>query len=140
MIRNFLREDLAKVMEIWLNANFQAHDFITHEYWISNYNMVEKNLPKAEVYVYEDENMIKGFVGVDNGYIAGLFISSNQQSKGLGKELLEAVKSKYKELKLRVYKNNVRAVYFYQREGFEIIEKRVDKNTGELEYLMIWRK
>lgn len=41
------------------------------------------------------------------------------------------------ELSLNVYKKNVRAVKFYQREKFSIHNESIDKNTQEKEYVMI---
>lgn len=140
MIRKFRMEDLERVMELWLNTNIQAHDFILKEYWISNFDMVKTILPKAEINVYEIQNEIEAFVGIDNGYIAGIFVSDEMQSKGIGKQLLEKAKELYSELSLTVYQKNIKAVYFYQREQFIIKQEQIDENTGEIEYLMVWRK
>ena len=45
-------------------------------------------LPQAEVYVYEDDKMIQGFLGVRDEYIEGIFVSDKMQSQGIGKILL----------------------------------------------------
>ena len=140
MIKDFNDKDLGRVMELWLQTNLEAHNFIPKQYWISNYNMVKNILPKSEVYIYEEENVIQGFIGVDNGYVAGLFVLSSQQSKGIGKMLIEKCKSLYNALQLSVYVNNSRGVRFYLREGFVIEKEQADENTKEIEYSMIWRK
>jgi putative acetyltransferase len=140
MIREFLLKDLDTVMKIWLDTNLSAHDFIWKDYWIKNFDMVKEILPKSEVYVYEIENNIQGFVGVNDGYIAGIFVSDNMRSKGIGKLLLEKCKEEYKYLSLSVYEKNKRAVEFYVREGFAKSKEQVDKNTGEKEYYMIWNE
>lgn len=140
MIRKFENRDIETIMEIWLNTNIQAHDFIPKEYWKDNFNLVKGILPNTEVYVYEIADKIKGFIGIDSGYIAGIFILSENQSKGIGKQLLEKAKLLYSELSLTVYKKNIKAVNFYQREQFVIEQEQVDDNTGEIEYLMIWSK
>ena len=54
--------------DIWLKTNLEAHDFIPGQYWTSNYEAVKKMLPQAEVYVYEDNKIIQGFVGVRDEY------------------------------------------------------------------------
>ena len=94
----------------------------------------------AEVYVYIDEckNEIEGFVGLDQEYIAGIFVRKEARSKGIGKALLDFIKEKKQELTLNVYQKNERAVRFYEREGFQIIDRSIDKNTAEKEYLMRW--
>lgn len=139
-IRKFEDKDLEPVMEIWLNTNIQAHDFIPKEYWINNFNFVKEILPNAEIYVYEIDGNINGFVGIESGYIAGIFVSNENQSKGIGRELLHTIKEIYSELSLAVYKKNTRAVNFYQREQFEVKQERIDESTGEIEYFMVWTK
>ncbi len=140
MIRKFESKDLEKIMEIWLDTNIQAHNFISKEYWESNFDLVKSMLPSAEIYIYELEDKINAFVGVDSGYIAGIFVSNGVQSKGIGKQLLDKIKEHYSELSLSVYKKNMKAVNFYQRELFAIKKEQIDENTGEVEYLMVWNK
>lgn len=148
MLREFKISDIKKVMEIWLHSNIEAHQFISKTYWENNYDKVKELLPQAEVHVYEidskngkeSDNEIVGFVGMDNGYIAGIFIKNSMRSKGIGKELLEFCKAKYDTLSLSVYKRNVGAIDFYKREGFDIKNIQIDENTGEEEYFMVWSR
>lgn len=140
MIRKFEIKDLERVMDIWLNTNIKAHFFVSEEYWIENFHIVKGMLPEAELYVYEMNGKIEGFVGIDNGYIAGIFVSENMQSKGIGKKLLDKCKAEYSELMLNVYEKNIKAIKFYEREGFSIGKKSMDENTSERELQMIWSK
>ena len=140
MIRTYRESDLPVVMEIWLGTNIKAHSFISKEYWISNYEMVKKVLPNAELYVYEDDDtkLIDGFIGLTDSYIEGLFVKDIAQSKGLGKQLLDYVKRIKSTLCLSVYQENIRAVHFYQREQFQIQSENIDDNTDEKEFYMTW--
>ena len=141
MIRKLQKTDIDTVSQIWLDANRDAHDFIPAEYWENNFLPVKKMLLQAEVYVYMDEckNRIEVFVGLDQEYIAGIFVRKEARSEGIGKALLDFVKEKKQELTLNVYRKNERAVRFYEREGFHIIERTTDESTGEKEYLMRWK-
>ena len=138
MIRKLQNVDINKVVDIWLKTNLEAHDFIPGQYWTSNYEAVKKMLPQAEVYVYEDNKIIQGFVGVRDEYIEGIFVSGKMQSHGIGKALLDYIKDKKARLQLNVYQKNVRAISFYQREGFTIQSEGLDEFTGEKEYVMEW--
>ena len=138
MIRKLQNVDINKVVDIWLKTNLEAHDFIPGQYWTSNYEAVKKMLPQAEVYVYEDNKIIQGFVGVRDEYIEGIFVSGKMQSHGIGKALLDYIKGKKARLQLNVYQKNVRAMSFYQREGFTIQSEGLDEFTGEKEYVMEW--
>ena len=138
MIRKLQNVDINKVVDIWLKTNLEAHDFIPGQYWTSNYEAVKKMLPQAEVYVYEDNKIIQGFVGVRDEYIEGIFVSGKMKSHGIGKALLDYIKDKKARLQLNVYQKNVRAMSFYQREGFTIQSEGLDEFTGEKEYVMEW--
>lgn len=136
MIRKLRKTDLDEVAYIWLHTNKKAHDFIAETYWDEHFEMVEGMLGDAEIYVFEEQGQIKGFVGLDGEYIAGIFVREKEQSLGIGKQLLDFVKSLKGQLKLNVYQKNERAIKFYTREQFEI----QDEATGEAEYLMLWKK
>lgn len=72
MIRKLRKTDINRVADIWLKTNLKAHSFIPEQYWISNDERVKEMLPQAEVYVYEDDKMIHGFLGVRDEYIEGM--------------------------------------------------------------------
>lgn len=137
-IRALRRADIGRVMELWLDANLKAHSFIPTAYWKSNFDAVKEMLPQAEVYVYEDASEIDAFVGLNGTYIEGIFVSSEMQSKGIGRRLLDFVKTNRTKLCLNVYQKNTRAIDFYQREGFKIRCEGLDESTGEKDYEMVW--
>lgn len=140
MIRDFQKADSERVMQIWLSGNEEAHSFVEKDYWRSNFDMVKEQLLQAEVYVCDSGEKIQGFIGIVDGYVAGIFVDKKCRSLGLGKQLLEFVKRKYDSLSLGVYEKNERAVSFYLREGFSISSKETDESTGETEYTMTWKK
>ena len=140
MIKEFDQSKIDHIMKIWLEENIKAHDFIPKDYWENNYEYVKKVLPDATVFVYEENNEIKGFIGIiEDLYIAGLFVSNKYQSKGIGEKLLNVCKKEYPTLKLDVYAKNLKAVNFYIKHGFKINQEKIDDETQEVEYSMIWR-
>ena len=138
MIRKLQKVDINRVADIWLKTNLKAHYFIPEQYWTNNYEVVKEMFPQAEVYVYEDDKIIQGFVGINDEYIEGIFVSDEMQSRGIGNILLDYIKDKKDRLQLKVYQKNVRAMSFYQREGFTIQSEEMDEFTGEKEYVMNW--
>ena len=140
MIRELRKADINKVAEIWLNINIKAHDFIPAQYWKSNFELVKELLLQATVYVYEDNQEIQGFIGLNDEYIEGIFVSDEMQAQGIGKILLNYAKDKRNKLFLNVYCKNTRAVSFYRREGFEIQYSGLDEATGEKDYVMAWQQ
>ena len=137
MIRLFEFRDLDRIMEIWLEGNLTAHPFIKEEYWKQNYETVRSMLPNAEVYVFEEDGEVQGFIGMDAEYIAGLFVAEGHRGQGIGHQLISEVKRK-KRLSPHVYEKNIGAVAFYRAEGFRVENRMAEKETGEQEYLMVF--
>lgn len=133
-------KDIDLIMKIWLNSNLQAHDFISDRYWIENYDEVKKLLPQSHLRVYWKDEQPIGFIGIVDGYIAGVFVDSNYRCQGIGLALLEDAKKQYNKLSLDVYEKNQGAFRFYKRNGFQKVSSKVDDINKEIEYHMIWKK
>jgi hypothetical protein len=69
MIRKLLNEDIDRVADIWLKTNLKTHYFISNQYWKSNYELVKEMMSQYEVYVFEADKMIQGFVGLNDKYM-----------------------------------------------------------------------
>lgn len=139
MIRELQKADVNRVADIWLNTNIKAHSFVPAQYWKNNFETVKEMLLQAEVYVYEDNQKIQGFIGLNSEFIEGIFVSAENQSQGIGGLMLNYIKNKKPKLSLNVYQKNIRAISFYQREGFEIRREALDETTGEKEFVMMWQ-
>lgn len=142
MIKKFEIEDLDEIMNIWLETNISAHGFIKASYWKENFEMVKGMMLISEIYLYKEDNKIYGFIGfigLIDDYIAGIFIKDKYQSRGIGKNLLDYVKSNRNRLLLSVYNKNNRAIEFYKREGFIIVENEIDEVNNEKEFVMEWQ-
>ena len=142
MIRKFENLDLDAVMQIWLQANLDAHAFIPASFWEAHFEMVRDLLPQTEIYVHESEGtqQIDGFIGLTENQIEGIFVAKAARSKGIGKALLEYAKSRKPSLTLSVYQKNERALAFYQREQFTVQSEGIDEDTNEAELQMLWSR
>ena len=129
-------------MQIWLNANLDAHAFIPASYWTDHFEMVRDMLPQAELYVHESEDtqQIDGFIGLMENHIEGIFVAEPARSQGIGKALLEYAKSRKPCLTLNVYQKNQRALAFYRREQFIVQSAGIDEDTNEADIQMLWTR
>ncbi len=129
-------------MQIWLQANLDAHAFIPASFWEAHFEMVRDLLPQAELYVHEDAGtrQIDGFIGLTENHIEGIFVVKSARSKGIGKALLDYAKSRKPRLDLSVYQKNERALAFYQREQFTVQSEGIDEDTNEAELQMLWSR
>lgn len=140
MIRKKDSKDIKKIMDIWIASNLDAHNFISKDYFYNNFDFVKDAIENATVYVYEQESKVVGFVGINQEFIEGIFVDRNYRSKGIGKKLIDYCKKNYNTLSLNVYCKNKKAIEFYKREGFEICEKKLEKDNKEFEYVMKWKR
>lgn len=139
MVREFQPADTEQIMNIWLEGNLDAHPFVPEAYWRRNFAQVRMQLSQAEISVWDAGGEIHGFMGIMGNYIAGVFVSREYRSQGVGKQLLDFAKGKHRVLSLSVYEKNRRGIRFYEREGFFAESESVDEDTGEREYTMVWR-
>ena len=140
MIKEFDLAHLDEVMDIWLKTNISAHDFVDKKYWESNFEFVKQVLPTSQVKVFTQDDVIKGFIGVIDSYIAGLFVLDEYQSQGIGKQLLDEAKESFSILHLDVYVQNEKAVMFYKKNGFQVVSEKENSDSKQMEYFMVWSK
>lgn len=137
MIKNFKISNMDKIIDIWLAASIEAHDFIEKSFWESKIiDMRELYIPSSETYIYEENKEVKGFISLSGETIAAIFVSPNCQGKGIGSQLIKKAKEVRVKLNLTVYKNNKKAIEFYIKCGFKIVKEQIDQHTGHLELLM----
>ncbi len=142
MIKQLDNSNIEEVMDIWLKTNITAHSFIPKQYWIKNYSIVkDEYIPISETFIYEEDNIVKGFISmIDDYFIGALFVSEKYQRQGIGKRLLNYCKSIYSRLELCVYVENKKAVKFYKNCAFVIEKEQANEDSGYMEYVMVWIK
>jgi len=139
MIRKMRPTEVDVVGDIWLNGNLEAHDFIDKNYWINHLDEVKEQFKQADIYVY-DKQGIQGFAGLTDNYIAGIFVKKEARNQGIGRQLLDYLKQRYDKLTLDVYVKNKNAFKFYQNNDFCISVERIDEDSNEKDYQMVWSK
>ncbi len=138
MIRLAEQQDLDRIMEIWLEGNLQAHDFVDPAYWTGCFQEVREAIAQADVWVWDENGRVEVFAGMVEHYLEGLFVSGAQRGKGIGGLLLKHIKEQSSPLTLHVYSRNAGAVQFYKRHGFGTVSEYIDSETGQPEREMIF--
>jgi putative acetyltransferase len=139
LIRTYRETDLEEMVRVWYDASVIAHPFVPASFWASyNSAMKEKYLPLAENYVLEREGKVTGFISLVGERVCALFVAPEAQGKGTGKVLLEHAKALNGKLFLKVYRDNRRAIIFYEKSGFKAAGEEVDEHTGCMQVLMEW--
>ncbi len=140
MIREYRQNDCSEVLSIWLSASIEAHNFIDANFWKSQVdNMRSRYLPASESYIYEMNSKIIGFYSLYENSLAAIFVASEYQGRGVGKELLNHAKKQRDALTLTVYVENNASYRFYLSQGFTLEKQQTDQFTGHEEYLMSYK-
>src|SRR5699024_2368048 len=130
MIRAYKENDIDILIDIWYKSSLQAHDFIYTGYWESQIEeMKEKYIAMADTHVISNQTKIIGFISMVEGYLAALFIDVAYQNNGAGKELLNFEKRRRNKMRLKVYKGNISAVRFDEKNGI-IIKQELTANES----------
>ncbi|QOR39570.1 GNAT family N-acetyltransferase [Billgrantia diversa] len=141
MIRPAIAEDIPQLVDIWLRASLLAHDFIPASFWHERADaMASTYLPGAETYILEAAGRPIGFAALNGEHLEALFIDPEVQSFGHGTHLMAHAMGQRERITLCVYSRNVRAVSFYRRLGFRVVEERREPLSGENEILMSWTR
>lgn len=86
------------------------------------------------LWVYDD-GVVKGFVQVMDGEVCKLFVEPALQGSGVGAKLLAFAVSEQRARFLWALEKNVKAIAFYQRNGFRVTADR-KYEEGTTEYLV----
>ena len=127
MIRPLGISDMDTVLRIWKTSNLQAHSFVPSGYWERNVELVRKAMSDAEVWIYESDGRIVGFVGLAGDYIAGIFVEMECRSRGIGHALLDFLKKRHRFLCSMCMKRTAVPWHF-------IVEKVLNAGIG------MWRR
>src|SRR5699024_12454080 len=100
----------------------------------------KKYISMSATHVITNQTKIICFISIVEYDLAALFIDVAYQNNGAGKELLNFEKRRRNQIRLKVYKENLSAVRFYEKNGFIIKEELTDEQTNKQEYLMEWTK
>jgi putative acetyltransferase len=141
MIREWLSDDTAPLLSLWLESTTAAHPFINPRYWLESEAMVrDVYLPSARTWVWVEADEVRGFISVmHTQFIGALFVATHALGQGIGQALINHVKQRYPALSLEVYQKNSRAVHFYHAQGFRIEDSAWQDETQHPTWIMSWQ-
>ena len=80
-------------------------------------------LEHTRVTMIHNSSGVVGFLALEKHIIQALYIKKDFQGFGFGQAAIKFAKKQFKELRLWVFQSNIGAQKFYQRLGFQIVEK-----------------
>jgi putative acetyltransferase len=142
-LRPYRTEDEDAAIALWLETWQQAYpqiDFAARVTWWRERWRTEL-VPKAAIVVAEQEGALIGFVTIDaSGYLDQLVVAPGHWGSELADTLVnEAKRLSPDRITLLVNTDNIRAIRFYQRNGFVHAGEDVNPTSGRPVLRMEWK-
>ena len=142
-LRPYRGEDEDAAIALWLQTWQQAYpsiDFAGRENWWRE-RWRSELVPKAEIIVAERAGALIGFVTIDaSGYLDQLVVAPGHWGSKLATALVDEAKRLSPDcIRLLVNTDNIRAIRFYERNGFAHAGEDVNPTSGRPVLRMEWR-
>lgn len=134
MIRAYRTTDLGELLDVWHRASVLAHPFLEAPFLEKERVAIATQwIPVAETWVYVARDRVGGFIAMIGNEVGGLFVDPDLLGKGIGRALVDHVRSSRAELWVNVFAGNAIGRRFYQRYGFEPVGEHRHGETGLVE-------
>lgn len=80
-------------------------------------------LEHTRVTMIHNSSGVVGFLALEKHIIQALYIKKDFQGFGFGQAAIKFAQKQFEELRLWVFQSNIGAQKFYQRLGFQVVEK-----------------
>lgn len=130
---------LNRLLEVWESSVRATHLFLSND----EIKCIKKYVPQAlnditHLIIAKDEaDSPVAFMGIENGTLEMLFISSEERGRGLGKRLIQYGIKRYAVERLAVNEQNPQAKGFYEHMGFRVY-KRTDQDEQGKPYPLLY--
>ena len=142
-LRPYRAEDEDAAIELWLRTwqlAYPSIDFAARVAWWRE-RWRNELVPNAEIVVAEQAQEMIGFVTIDaSGYLDQLVVSPDHWGSRLATALVdESKRLSPAGVTLKVNADNVRAIRFYERNGFVHTGEDVNPASKRLVLKMAWK-
>ena len=126
--------DFPTLLNIWESSVKATHHFLKPE----DVEFFKKSIQENKLFdlvnltlARDEDNKIRGFIGVSDDAIEMIFLDPGTMGKGVGKQLLRYAIDELKITKVDVNEQNEHALKFYEHFGFRIISRSEVDGTGK---------
>lgn len=131
MIREYEERDLSELLDAWYSASQVAHPFLDEDFFEQERrDIAALYLPNAETWVYELDGVVIGFIALIGNEVGGIFVDAGFHGQGIGRALMDKVRSLRDVLELDVFKDNQIGRKFYEKYGFSEVDEHLHAETG----------
>ena len=138
MIRLIEERDLQRVSALIQNtllvSNLADYDLeiIGNLHHAFSPEQVRTLAQKRRIYIYEQEGILLGTIGLDGDKVCNFFVSPNRQGSGVGGKLLDFVEkvARAEGRRSLTVDSSLTAVSFYRSKGYRRTGEREDRSFG----------
>ncbi|WP_077609754.1 GNAT family N-acetyltransferase [Clostridium sp. Marseille-P2415] len=129
-----------KLFKVWKKSVKATHMFLTDD----EIEKIAEYVPNAlngvaHLIIATNNDEPIAFMGIEEQKLEMLFVSPDEQGRGVGKELLQYGIEKYNVNELGVNEQNPQAIGFYEHMGFHVY-KRSDTDEQGNPYLILYMR
>lgn len=128
MIRKVDSGQYPELVGIWEAAVLATHDFLSREDFLAIRTRLPEYFDYVDIYAYEKDGKLFGFIGVADGNIEMLFVS--ERGTGIGSKLLAYAIENLGAGKVDVNEQNTAARGFYESRGFVVVGRSEKDSEG----------
>jgi putative acetyltransferase len=127
------QSDYPELARLWEDSVRATHDFLPSSYISMLKSMVLNQYLDAVMLICSKDTRqrITGFAGIAAGKVEMLFIDPEHRGQGLGKLLLTHAIEHFHADELDVNEQNLQALGFYLKQGFEVIGRSEVDGMGQ---------
>ena len=123
-------ELIDSLISVWERAVRATHHFLTEQDILNLIPHGRRALSVVDLFVVNDNECPIAFMGISDDKIEMLFVSPDYFRKGIGKRLIRLAIDEYKIRYIDIYEQNLNALIFYQKMGFQVSERTETDELG----------
>jgi len=131
MICPYKVEDTKAVLDIWFEASLLAHPFLSDSFMQQErINTRDIYLPNTNTWLYWENDQPVGFIAMMKNEVGAIFVKPRFHGKGIGTKLMDMVAGLHQELEVEVFEKNEIGRAFYDKYGFNLMNRHIHEATG----------
>ncbi len=144
-LRLRVEDDWPSILDVWVaswRATYPEIDFDARRDWLVRHLRDLEAVGAATLCLFDAGSRLAGFVVINpaDGWLDQICVAPDRFGAGLGASLLSAARNVSPSLiRLDVNADNVRAIRFYERDGFSRVGRGANSLSGRETVMMEWR-
>lgn len=144
-LRLRVEDDWRSILDVWVaswRATYPEIDFEARRDWLMRHVRDLEAVGGVTLCLFDAASTLAGFVVINpaDGWLDQICVAPDRFGAGLGASLLSAARNiSPNVIRLDVNADNLRAIRFYERDGFSRVGRGANTLSGRETIMMEWR-